>query len=162
MPNRSNQHGQGRGGSQQQGNRGRGSSNRNRSNNSLPPGVIEHGGKILVDTAEKLGRQISGQHRQDGVTTSQIRKVYNAVKRIQKRVRTDEDFQRQQSDLILLKPKLAYVAARAPSERKANTRKLKDALTEAIDQVDSHDKFKNFVDFFEATLAYHKAHGGKE
>ncbi len=120
--------------------------------------VIEKGGDILVDTAENLGRAISD--RDKGITTSQIRKVYSAVKKIQMNIQVDNKFER--NALVLLKPKLAYVAARAPRGREANTGKLKDALTQAIDQVDDHDKFKNFVDFFEATLAYHKAAGGQD
>ena len=120
--------------------------------------VIENGGDILVDAAEGLGKQIGDKDK--GVTTSQIRRVYNAVKRIQRKIQTDGKFQR--NDLILLKPKLAYVAARAPGARTASTEKLKDALTQAIEQVDNEEKFENFVNFFEATLAYHKAAGGKE
>ena len=120
--------------------------------------VIEKGGDILVDAAENLGRAISDRNK--GITTSQIRKVYSAVKKIQMKIQLDNEFQR--NDLVLLKPKLAYVAARAPRGREANTEKLKDALTQAIDQIDNHDKFKNFVDFFEATLAYHKAAGGQD
>ena len=158
MQNRSNQQRQGGGGSRQQGNRGHGSSNRNQSNYTLPSGVIEDGGDILVNAAEKLGNEIS--HRYRGITTSQIRKVYSAVKKIQVKTRMGGEFQR--NDLVLLKPKLAYVAARAPRGREASTQKLQGALTQAIDQVDNHRKFKNFVDFFEATLAYHKAAGGQE
>jgi len=120
--------------------------------------VIEKGGDDLVDAAEGLGKRIGDKDK--GVTTSQIRKVYNAVKRIQGKIQTDGEFQR--NDLILLKPKLAYVAARAPGARKASTEKLKDVLTQAIEQVDTQEKFENFVNFFEATLAYHKAAGGKE
>ena len=57
----------------------------------------------------------------------------------------------------MLKPKLAYAAA-----RNRNVEELKDALTQAINQVDNHEKrFKNFVDFFEAILAYHRAYGGE-
>lgn len=120
----------------------------------LPPDVIEKGGKPLVDEAKKLGEQIG--HRDHGVTTSQIRKVFSAVKKIQ-----IEEFQ--PNELIMLKPKLAYVAARAPERRKNSTEKLRDALTQAIDKVDDDpQRFKNFVDFFEATLAYHKAAGGQD
>lgn len=120
--------------------------------------VIEKGGNTLVTAAEQLGKQISDSKR--GVTTSQIRKVYSAVKKIQIKVQMGDGFQ--PDELILLKPKLAYVAARAPKDREANTKRLKDALTEAINQVDSDEKFKNFVNFFEATLAYHKASGGQD
>ena len=64
----------------------------------------------------------------------------------------------------MLKPKLAYAAARNQA-----VTDLKDALTQAIDKVidevaeeKKKFKFKNFVDFFEATLAYHKAAGGQD
>ena len=158
MQNRSNQRRQSGGGSRQRDGRDRGSSNRDQSNYTLPSGVIEDGGDTLVNAAEKLGNEIS--HRDRGITTSQIRKVYSAVKKIQTKGQTDEKFQ--PNDLILLKPKLAYVAARAPRAREASTKKLQSALTQAINRVDNSTKFKNFVDFFEATLAYHKAAGGQD
>lgn len=120
--------------------------------------VIENGGDTLVEAAEKLGKAISDRNR--GITTSQIRKVYSAVKKIQMKIQMGGEFER--NDLVLLKPKLAYVVARASKDREASTQKLRGALTEAIDQVDDDSKFKNFVDFFEATLAYHKAEGGQD
>ena len=122
--------------------------------------VIEKGGDALVKAAENLGKSIS--NRNSGITTSQIRKVYSAVKKIQMKIQVDREFERNRNDLILLKPKLAYVAARAPRGRETSTEKLQDALTQAIDRVDNHEKFKNFVNFFEATLAYHKAAGGQD
>lgn len=106
--------------------------------------VIEEGGEPLVTAAENLGRKLASD-----LKTSQIRKIYSAVKKIQ----MGDEFNR--NELILLKPKLAYAAARNDA-----VTDLKDALTQAIDQVDTDKKFKNFVDFFEATLAYHKAFGG--
>ena len=158
MQNYSNQSRQGGRGSRQRDNRDRGASNRSQSNYTLPPGVIEKGADALVDAAKELGESISDRNR--GITTSQIRKVYSAVKKIQMKIQVDRDFER--NDLILLKPKLAYVAARAPRGREASTQKLQGALTQAIDRVDNHNKFKNFVNFFEATLAYHKAAGGQD
>lgn len=117
-------------------------------NYTLPDNVIEEGGKPLVSAAEDLGRNLKNR----GLKTSQIRKVYGAVKKIQM---SDEFCQ---NDLIMLKPKLAYAAARNRS-----VTDLKDALTQAIDKVgNDRRRFKNFVDFFEATLAYHKAAGGQE
>ena len=138
-------------------NRDQRQSNQPASNYKLPDNVIEEGGQVLVNAAEKLGESLKNQ----GLKTSQIRKVYGAVKKIQ----VSEELR--QNDLIMLKPKLAYAAAR----NRAVT-DLKDALTQAIDKVidkvgdDKKDskkkKFKNFVDFFEATLAYHKAAGGQD
>ena len=135
-------------------NRNQRQSNQPGPNYELPPNVIEEGGQPLVEAAEKLGKSLENR----GLKTSQIRKVYGTVKKIQ----ISEEFD--QNDLIMLKPKLAYAAAR----NRAVT-DLKDALTQAIDKViDEAEKekkklkFKNFVDFFEATLAYHKAAGGLE
>ena len=114
----------------------------------LPDRVIEEGGEPLVEAAEKLGEKLVARN----LKTSQIRKVYGAVKKIQ----MGDKFHR--NDLIMLKPKLAYAAA-----RNNEVTDLKDALTQAIDRIgDDPQRFKNFVDFFEATLAYHKAAGGRE
>jgi CRISPR-associated protein Csm2 len=107
--------------------------------------VIEKGGDPLVTAAENLGRKLA-----KNLKTAQIRRIFSAVKKIQ----MSKEFQR--NDLIMLKPKLAYAAA-----RNRNVEELKDALTQAINQVDNHEKFKNFVDFFEAILAYHRAYGGE-
>ena len=127
--------------------------NQSYSNYELPPHVIEEGGTPLVEAAEDLGKKL----KDSGLKTAQIRKVYGAVKKIQISMPSHQNdlMPSHQNDLIMLKPKLAYAAAR----NRAVT-DLKDALTQAIDKVDSLEKFKNFVDFFEATLAYHRAAGG--
>lgn len=106
--------------------------------------IIEKGGEPLVTAAEILGRKLARN-----LKTAQIRKVYGAVKKIQM-----SEFNR--NELIMLKPKLAYAAARKPE-----VEDLKDTLTKAINEVDNDKKFKNFVDFFEAILAYHRAFGGE-
>ncbi|GEM_PF-880893 len=107
--------------------------------------IIENGGDALVNAAESLGRKLA-----KNLKTAQIRRIFSAVKKIQ----MSTDFQR--NELILLKPKLAYAAARNP-----DVEVLKDTLTQAINQVDNREKFTNFVEFFEAILAYHKAFGGE-
>lgn len=132
---------------QSRGGRDSRSSDQSRASYQLPSEVIEEGGDALVAAAEALGQTLKNR----GLKTSQIRKIYGAVKKIQ----MSDDFQR--NDLVMLKPKLAYAAA-----RNREVTDLKDALTQAIDKVDNEKKFKNFVDFFEATLAYHKAAGGQD
>lgn len=110
--------------------------------------VIQQGGKILVRVAEGLGPRL----HQGRLTTSQIRNIYGMVKQMEMRGFNADEF-------VLLKPKLAYAAARA-GER--GVQELRDVLTWAIDAVESDEgKFARFVDFFEAILAYHKAAGGK-
>jgi len=87
----------------------------------------------------------------NGLTTSQIRNAYGIVKKMEMGDFNEHEF-------TLLKPKLAYAAARA---RKDGAEQLKVVLTWAIDEVGSDEtKFARFVDFFEAILAYHKAAGG--
>lgn len=120
--------------------------------------AIRDGGKALVELAERVGKQI----KNEGLATNQIRNIYGMVKRMEMRMKAP-----QQSDtgwnwhheLMMLKPKMAYAAARA-SGRGAKT--LAKVLSYAIDEVgDDRTKFPRFVDLFEAILAYHKAAGGK-
>lgn len=135
----------------QRGGRDQRSRNQSRQGYNLPADVIEEGGEPLVKAAEDLGNQLENK----GLKASQIRKIYNAVKKI-------EWSGFDQKQLVLLKPKLAYAAAR-DRERQKPVTLLKDVLTVAIDQVgDIPEKFQNFVDFFEAILAYHKDAGGQE
>jgi CRISPR-associated protein Csm2 len=104
----------------------------------------------LVEVAERLGQDFA-----NGLSTSQIRNVFGEVKRLQMK-RFDEQTAR---ELILLKPKLAYQAGR---HDRTKVPQLADVLSKAIDRVGSDQaRFEHFVDFFEAILAYHKAHGGK-
>ena len=123
--------------------------------------VIECGGEALVKEAERLGKQLARN-----LTTSQIRNIYGAVKKMQMKGELDTH------KLLMLKPKLAYAAKR----HGRGVDMLKDALTQAIDfverkQIDlseeeqskkKQEKFNRFVDFFEAILAYHKDAGGRD
>jgi CRISPR-associated protein Csm2 len=110
--------------------------------------LIRQGGKPLVEAAEKLGPRL----QQGNLTTNQIRNIYGTVKQMEMRGFDANEF-------VLLKPKLAYAAARANSN---GARELKDVLSWAIDEVGNDEaKFARFVDFFEAVLAYHKAAGGR-
>src|ERR1051325_9637086 len=64
--------------------------------------AIQLGGKPLVQTAEILGPRLKDLK----LTTSQIRNAYGLVKRMEMRGFDPNEF-------VLLKPKLAYAAARA-------------------------------------------------
>lgn len=104
----------------------------------------------LVSFAEELGKILVEQK----LTTSQIRTVFGEVKQLQMRF--------QPNRLRMLKPKLAYMAARGGE----GGRKLQQVLSAAVDEVFTGEqpekRFPRLVDFFEAILAYHKANGGKD
>lgn len=111
--------------------------------------------KDMVKYADDLARDI-----QRDVTTSQIRNAYGTVKKLEMSGSLTSTNYRQ---ILLLKPKLAYARGRAEGKKKPAYEKLEKALCEAIDAIDPNDleTFKRFCNFFEAILAYHKAHGGR-
>jgi CRISPR-associated protein Csm2 len=114
--------------------------------------AIREGGRALVELAEQVGRRV----KNEGLTTNQIRNIFGLVKRMEMEMRKGSDWKH---ELMMLKPKMAYAAARA-SGRGAET--LARVLSHAIDAVESDaSKFSRFVDLFEAILAYHKAAGGR-
>jgi CRISPR-associated protein Csm2 len=129
--------------------------------------VIRHSDdKALVEAAEKVGKALASTHR---LTTSQIRGIFGTVRQIEmdwlhsSQGATDDadraDRERHaKRELLLLKPRIAYQAQR---ERGQGVKELRDVLTPAIDMIEGDkDRFQNFVDFFEAILAYHRANGG--
>ena len=111
--------------------------------------------KNMVEYADKLAEQVCRD-----VSSSQIRNAYGTVKKLEMLNVFDNKAYR---ELLLLKPKLAYARGRTDAKKKDNFKKLEDALSAAIDAVNvkEPETFKRFCNFFEAILAYHKAHGGK-
>jgi len=127
--------------------------------------IIDGDTKELVKVAEILGnrwgkeldsKKKGGTERNDErLSRSQIRNVFSSVKKIEM-----HGFKGKEGDFLLLKPKLAYAAGR-PNKTKGII-ELKNLFSLVIDHVESDEnRFKNFCDFFEAILAYHRAAGGK-
>lgn len=122
-----------------------------------------------VAFAEKFGEQIADT-KTGKLSTSQIRNFFGEVVRLKaKNVfedSIDKNFKSEiEPSFILLKPKLAYAAQRHKVQGLID---LKAILTAGIDCVLSENdnikkqkRFNNFVDLFEAILAYHRAAGGK-
>ena len=61
-----------------------------------------------------------------------------------------------ETDFVLLKPKLAYAVGRA-KEKDAKIKDFYLVMSNAIDLVHNEQQFKNFIKVFEAIVAYHKA-----
>ena len=121
--------------------------------------------QTLIEVAEDIGR-----HLARNVTTSQIRNIFGTARMIEQEVKTLEDDKplpiRVQRDLQMLRPKLAYqygrVQGRDDDRKKAAMGALTGILSQAIALVGSDvRRFRNFMDFFEAILAYHRRYGGR-
>jgi CRISPR-associated protein Csm2 len=119
-----------------------------------------------IEYAEIFGKELTGKEDNnssyrksgDALTTSQIRNVFGEVKKIQMKGFVFSDF-------LLLKPRLKYSVARKQTE---GSKDFGDVIGRAIDTVikgrdinEQKARFDNFVAFFEAILAYHRAYGGK-
>lgn len=119
--------------------------------------IVEGDARTLTDLAETIGTSLARQ-----LTTAQIRNVFGTVRQIEMSwgTRAPESQRKQAArQLLLLKPKLAYQARR---QRGKGVKDLADVLIPAIDLVgEDRERFQNFVDLFEAILAYHTAAGGQ-
>jgi CRISPR-associated protein Csm2 len=135
--------------------------------------IVQGSAKTLVDTAQKIASEMVQRNDRgftnegSSVTTSQIRNLYGASKRIEMYL-NEKNVQEMYGKLILLKPKMAYANGRfnktfgGGSLKIPGFKTLVDCLSFAIDIVEGKtERMKNFFNFFEAILAYHKAEGGK-
>ena len=107
----------------------------------------------LNSLAEQKGKAFA---LDDKINTNQIRNIFGEIIKIRTRYKVDSKYETIRKDLILLKPKLAYAAARQPKKMES----FKDTFVKLIDLVEnSQDKntaIKSFFEFSEAIVAYHK------
>jgi CRISPR-associated protein Csm2 len=124
--------------------------------------IIQGDVTLLNDKADKIANAIvppkKEQNKDKGVSTSQIRNIFGTVRMIEHTIHTAQSEQFRRS-FGLLRPRLAYQCGRFPKNRELE--KLSHILAASIALVgDDMDAFQNFVDFFEAILAYHRYYGG--
>jgi CRISPR type III-A-associated protein Csm2 len=100
----------------------------------------------------------------NAATSTQLRNVFSEVKRIHAKVvgggADNEDWS---NDFTMLRPKIAYNAARVLSQRRDNRIKdFKTLLETAHACVKGNSaNFLRFSQFTEAIVAYHKVYGGQ-
>lgn len=116
-----------------------------------------------VTFAEKFGTYLCDKTPENklgpaAMTTSQIRNIFGEVKRIQAK-----GYNLEKPAFLLLRPKIAYAEARVLAKsRSSRITEFRKVMEEAHLAVKDESQFQNFVDFFEAILAYHKAAGGRD
>lgn len=126
----------------------------------FPTGEVKHSiTKETVKWAEEFGHYLAtDDSSQDGLrpmTTSQLRRFFGEVKRQQVNGYN-------QSDFVLLKPKLAYAVGRDKKKEKdgmRNTTKIGDfydVMSQGMSLVTNKEEFDRFVKVFEAVVAFHK------
>lgn len=115
--------------------------------------------------AEHLSEEVKGKILP--LTTSQLRRFFGAVKSLDLKVQAN-GFEGNESDFIMLKPKLAYAVGRARNANRVTAdiriADLEEVLSFSIDIVmnkcsNKETAFKNFIKFFEAIVAYQKKYG---
>ena len=128
--------------------------------------IIEGDAEALVTLADRVGDRLVGQ----SLTTSQMRNVFGTVRQIQ--MRWSSDPVQSYRDAVLLRPKLAYFAERekrAKGGKSDGMETLQQILEPALkllnkgepDFKERERRFDHFVELFEAIVAYHKKHGGR-
>ena len=108
-----------------------------------------------VRWAEEFGHYLATDDSRQGglrpMTTSQLRRFFGEVKRQQVNGYN-------QSDFVLLKPKLAYAVGRDKKNGR-NTTKIVDfydIMSQGMSMVTNEKEFDRFVKGFEAVVAFHK------
>lgn len=144
------------------------------SRNDIEKIIVNGEVDALVTWADKVGKRL----KDENLSTSQIRNVFGTVRQIQLRWDKPGGENELQAfrDAVLLQPKLGYFAQREAErggqKRTEGMRTLESVLTPALEMVragkvtpevnERFERFQRFADFFEAIVAYHKKHGGKE
>jgi len=117
-------------------------------------------GELTVNRAEKQGKFLAQPPKQ--LSTSQIRAIFDEVRQIE--ALWPQDSTQAARRLSLLKPKMQYRAKKEGGKVMDLVNVLEASVNEVLkgsNEKEMHAYFRNFVDFFEAILAYHKAAGGK-
>jgi CRISPR-associated protein Csm2 len=120
--------------------------------NGLPEGLKNYPIRTLVEHAQVFGPDLKRQR----LETNQVRKFLDAINRLKASLTEQDDFAAIETEVVLLKPKLAYAAARQDAVKPLNK-----VMTAAIDKVFSREDFDRLVQLIESIIAYHKAEGGK-
>jgi len=103
--------------------------------------------KRFIDLSEEFGKNCKNKK----ITTSKIRSIFDSVKKL-------KSYDESKNELYMLLPKLAYAKGK---DTKHTLDEFQEVMDKLIRKIDSEQELKNFKDFFEAVIAYHRAEGGK-
>ncbi len=110
----------------------------------------------VIDWTKDFGKKLAPADDKDknALTTSQIRKFFGEVKRIQ------AAFVKHKDSIPLLNAKLAYAVGR---NSKSRIKDLYNELESGIKAINGNqDNYNRFVNIVESIVAFHKFYGGKD
>jgi CRISPR-associated protein Csm2 len=118
-------------------------------------GFTEEVNNFVEKFAKYLNNKNNGENvgEKEKLTTSQIRNIFGAIKKLEQKGFDETEFR-------LLKPHIAYAAARGKKGTKDLGEVLQEGINVVLNSTDKNKAFKNFFNFFEALLCYHKSVGG--
>ena len=112
-------------------------------------------GEFLAKQDNKIERDRNGRERNltiNALSTSQIRKFFGEIKRIQ------ADFENSKNEIVLLDPKIAYAVGRSKKDGNSKIDDFYKQVSPLLREIkEDKKKFKNFVNVVEAIVAYHKS-----
>lgn len=125
-------------------------------------------GERTIGFAQEFGAHLcdlqNDRPGREALTTSQIRNFFGEIRRIQAKIQQSGFDDKNKTSFLLIRPKLAYAEARVKSKqgrsRIEDFRKVMDIAHVEVNG--NFDNFQRFVDFLEATLAFHKFYGGRD
>lgn len=149
---------------------------------NLSPNFLENG--ITISEIEKL-KKWGEYYAELQLTSSQLRKFYGAVQKIYIELSADgeQGFENQKMNILLLEPKLAYMAGKekktgqtrgqdskgynptfgiSKSTKVSGLMAFYDQNKEFILKIASKKQFENYFKMLEALIAYHKINEGKD
>jgi len=113
-----------------------------------------------VEWAKSFGEYLTKEDSLNPLTTSQIRRFFGELKRIQ------ADPEKYQEDIPMLKAKLAYAVGRDKKSRGkfSKIRKFYEELEKGINSIrkGNTNDLTRFIKMVESIVAYHKFFGGKD
>jgi len=91
--------------------------------------------------------------RQKPIKTHQIRRFYDVVKGIDESVKKNGFKLKDKAKLLMLIPQLANAMG-----KQKDLKELKDICTAIIPKINNESDFKQFMNFFQSLVAFHKAY----
>lgn len=117
---------------------------------------------LFDSTAQNVAKSFIGKNRQGrdiGVTSTQLRRIFDEVKRFEKTLQaSDSNWANQLPYIKMIKSKVAYSVARAAkqkSDEKGVYKNLEEFISSGIDLIKTQKDYEAFVNLFEAAYGFY-------